>query len=391
MMYYKILKLIKEDESTVDVIKGLTESVYENPYIIDETLKILGDTSMLYDNISDNNKIALCKMLKRYYSTWYFKFLDKSFESEKLVKASKMDLYKVETLNGVRDATVNEIRNGVRQLITESYYPTSEAIYKKMCLLHWTFTGNLYCYKEAGYKLEYKERECITPFYTQLVNCSNELNELFDWYKSSEYDKALAITNKIIAKKGYKYAEYEKDEIEEDLSVKQVINDILKIFPRGSEDKDYRKALSIALKSSKTLRNTKPIEIAFMRIQYDRYSKDREEYKRKQERTKNNKKDNDNVAEMAEYLIKCRYDGKIDSDDFVFKIINTLKKNKYQCRVSYKQRDIIERAYNKVIDKAEVTEAGNEDKETCTEESKEISLDKKDINSYESISDILDE
>ena len=57
--------------------------------------------------------------------------------------------------NGIRFATANEVKQGVKGLIPEFIFPAGENEYKLMCLLQWTFCGTPFFFRNAGYKICY--------------------------------------------------------------------------------------------------------------------------------------------------------------------------------------------------------------------------------------------
>lgn len=278
-------------------------------------------------------------MLDQYFTDCWGLFIE-DLKLDKSLNYGKIEIYKVDAANGLRYATVNEVAQGIKGLIGENIYPAGEEEYKKLCLLQWSFTGISYYFRQAGYKLDYDSNgKVTTSFYEMIQMCAYQLKELFDWVSiKSNLDKALNRIKKMQKSKGYKYASYEKDEIAEDITIKQLVMNIYKVFPRNSTNPDYRKALALALKSYKNKQQLTPLEVSQLREIYDKHALD----------VNRNKKDkssvNSDVKDKCELLIAERFKGKINQKHFAYTIIETLKKNNYTS-CSPKQYAIIEEAY----------------------------------------------
>ena len=345
-----ITKLLGEDIKSISLIKNIASNSIESGFLMKETTRLLMDSNILSNSIKDSNKIALAKMLSTYFDTCYDEVI-KVKGLEQLVKFAKLENYKVESLNGLRYATTNEITQGVRGLKAEIQYPLGEDIYKKLCLLAWTVSGNNYFYKEAGFNVEYENGKVKTTVYDMIVTTATSLIELFDWIKNKKEFKEYIKTLRAIKKNGggHKYSTYAEDEITEEISLKQLVYFINKEFEKGSNDKEYRLALHLAIKGKKNLQYLTPMEICFMRVQYDRHL---EEYKT------NTKLINTNfeLKNKCERLLEARKCRKINQDHFAFKIIKTLGSNGYKS-CSQKQLAIIDSAlqeYEKELKKVQI-------------------------------------
>lgn len=337
MSYNKLFSLIQENNEIKSFILNMSSGVFDIPYLMKETLNILDDCNPMLNMIPDNNKIALSSMINQYFDSCYTYFIDNN-NLESVLEYGKIEIYKVDAANGLRAATVHEIEQGIESLISEYIYPAGEKEFKLLSLLCWTFTGKSYLFRKAGYNLEYENKKVKTTFYEMIKMCAYDLKELFSWLETDDnFNNAINKIKKLKKSKGYKYATYEKDEITEYISIKQLICNVEKIFPRSSTNRDYRRGLALALSSSKGNKKLSPSEVSELRKIYHKYLID------------NNNKNSENKTDESlknkcESILSKRYSGEINPDHFAFKIITTLKSNKYT-KVSPKQMAYIDDAF----------------------------------------------
>lgn len=338
MSYNKLFKLLEDNTRMTSFISNISSGYMEIPFIMSETLKILEDDNPFFGIISDSNKKSLCIMMDQYFTDCWGLFIE-DLKLDKCLKYGKIEVYKVEAVNGLRYATVNEVAQGIKGLIGEYIYPAGEEEYKKLCLLQWSFTGVSYYFRQAGYKLDYDNNgKVVNSFYEMIQMCAYQLKELFEWVSVKEHlDKALNRIKKMQRSKGYKYASYEKDEITEDITIKQLVMNIYKVFPRNSSNPEYRRALALSLKAYKNKQQLTPLEVSQLREIYEKHALDIN--RSKQEASVNN-----DVKEKCELLLAERFKGKINQKHFAYTIIETLKKNNYTS-CSAKQYAIIDDAY----------------------------------------------
>lgn len=338
MSYNKLFKLLEDNTRMTSFISNISSGYMEIPFIMSETLKILEDDNPFFGIISDSNKKSLCIMMDQYFTDCWGLFIE-DLKLDKCLKYGKIEVYKVEAVNGLRYATVNEVAQGIKGLIGEYIYPAGEEEYKKLCLLQWSFTGISYYFRQAGYKLDYDNNgKVVNSFYEMIQMCAYQLKELFEWVSVKEHlDKALNRIKKMQRSKGYKYASYEKDEITEDITIKQLVMNIYKVFPRNSSNPEYRRALALSLKAYKNKQQLTPLEVSQLREIYEKHALDIN--RSKQEASVNN-----DVKEKCELLLAERFKGKINQKHFAYTIIETLKKNNYTS-CSAKQYAIIDDAY----------------------------------------------
>lgn len=338
MGYTKLFELLKDETKLTSLITNLSSGFIDVPYLISETLKLLADDSIYYNAISDNNKISLCIMIDNYFSDCWEQYIA-DINLDKLLKFGKIEVYKIEAADGLRYATQGEVTNGVKCLIGEYIYTAGEEEYKHLCLLQWSFSGIGYFYKQAGYNLKYDdEGKVLTSFYEMITQSACGLKDLFDWVSvKSNFDNAISKIKKMQKKHGYKYANYAKDEVTEEITIKQLVYNIYRVFPRNSTNYEYRRALALALKNYKNKKPLTPSEVSWLREVYEKHAVDI---------TKEviSVEENNELKDKCEKLLAKRYSGRINQNHFAYNIIETLKKLGYS-KCSDKQMSIINKAY----------------------------------------------
>lgn len=339
MSLSKVLQLI-DDEKIKTTIENMENLPFEYPYIISESLRVLDDDSIMCNIIDDSNKKALCIMLDMYFKRCYYEYIE-DLKLNKLLAFGKIEIYKIAAHNGIRFATANEVKQGVKGLIPEFIFPAGENEYKLMCLLQWTFCGTPFFFRNAGYKLTYDSNGKPTEtFWDMAQMCAPQLMELFNWISDrKKLEKCIKLMGKMKKAGGYKYAQYEKDEVEEDVSVKQLVYNIANTFPKNSKNMEYRRALALAIAKKQNKKILTPYEISQLREVYEKYAldKDRATYSR------HGRTDCSELQQECEMIVRCRYEGVINPDHFVYKIIGTLEKYGYS-KCSVKQYSFIEDA-----------------------------------------------
>lgn len=242
---------------------------------------------------------------------------------------------------------------GVEGLIAENIYPAGENEFKLLSLLQWTFTGKNIYFRDAGYKLTYRDsKEPVETTYDMITISANQLIEMFKWCSDSDkVDSAVKKLKKAAKSKGFKYASYERDEIEETVTIKQLVYNLDKTLPRRSDNIKYRRALAIVIKGKKGLSYLTPMEVSFLREIYHQRAYEKDAAKPYVDETLKNE---------CEQILKERYKGVINQDHFVYKIIETLKKKNYTV-CSAKQYSIINDALS-IINKDKEKEDENKKK-----------------------------
>ena len=304
----------------------------KSEFIIRESMFWLSDISSL----DIEQKRGLLNMLNMYYKLCY----DSSIATKsKSLPYGKIEVYKVSSTNGLRYATQSEVEQGVRGIIPEFIYPIEQRNYELLALYYWTVTGVSYYYRQSGLNISYDSNGKVKETFYELVSQNPVM--LFDMMKLVENEekttKMMKILNKYKKSKGYVYSSFEKDEIHEDISSKQIIYNIDTMFPRGSDNPKYRKALSLVIKIKGGYKPT-PYDISTLREIYDEFSKNNAVNIKYTETDVNLKKE-------CEAILIARNNGLIHPSKYVFKIIESLSKFQYT-RCSDKQYSIIKEALN---------------------------------------------
>lgn len=350
MSINNVLKLIEDNEKLRASIQNISNLPYELPYLMSQSLMLLDDNN--YGRLKDAELKSICYMLDMYFGACFYEFAENSNLSN-LLNFGKIEIYKVQAPKGLRYATENEVLHGIKGLIPEYIYPVGEEVYKMLCLLQWTFCGKPYYFRQVGFNLHYSaDGNVIDTFWDLLQLSANNIKSLIDWIKNNNLEKALKILNKRKRTGAYKYAQYESDEIEESITVKQLVYNIIHSFPRNSTNIEYRKALAMALAKSKNNKILSPYEISQLRKIYDDFALDTDRSKTLGQSGYGRR---NILKEECELIQKSRQSGIIDPNDFVFKIISTLEKQRYQ-KCSPKQYKFIEEALNKINGPQEVIE-----------------------------------
>ena len=381
MSFTKLFTIV--DEKTQSLIKNLSSGYIEVPYLIGEILKLLEDDHPLSDFILEINKKHLCKLIEQYFTDcWELYAEDIPFD--KLLNYGKIEVYKIDAYNGLRYATEKEVKQGIKGLIPEHIYPAGEEAYNKLCLLYWTFTGRNYYLRQSGVDIDfrYEGGKLMTSFYEIIQKSFASLQEMIKYVSVEEnISSAIKKIKKMQKTNGYKYATYERDEINEDVSVKQLLLNIYDFFPRSSPVPEYRKALALVLKhrSGKTL---SPLEISELRTIYDKFAMDSTMTLTK----KSNVSQTEKIKNMCDSILKGKEIGKISEKHFAFVIIPTITKFNYKC--SPKQFAILEDAMA-IINGTKVDERNKPSGKNEAASATAIISDEEVDSSLSSISDMI--
>lgn len=308
------------------------------PYICVEIGKLLDDNGCLF-LINDDDKKLYARLARV--------TLDKLFDPEcsrisldNVIPYGKVETYKVSAAYGLRPATVSEVNNGVEALIPEQVYPAGEETYRLLCLMYWALTGRSWYYRQAGFNLQYnKDTGKVETSITDMIkDCLDEYISMLKFVCDiDKYDKAIKIIKKF-KRNGFKYAEYAKDEITEEISVKQLVKYIDEKFPRKSDDRDFRRAIALVIKTNVNNERLSPMEIAELRRTYKKFLSNKQNYEKKTV--------NEDAKAQCDILLKNR--AILGVDHFVYKIVSTFQKHNYIVNPSEKQQRIIDEALEKI-------------------------------------------
>lgn len=330
MSYGRLNRLVGEKAGAY--IECIAED--DSMKIAKDISRCLNDEHFVCQQMSDGLVIGLYNVASALYEQVQMLML-RNIDICKIAMKTKMQLYKIEAMNGLRFATVNEVNNGVAGLIPFSSYPAGEDVSKQLFILAWVVTGNTWYYRQAGFKNHFSESGKVTDTVVDMLNESAET--IVGLIRLMNNETKLNKVLKILKKSKFEYTTYATDEVTEEVSVKQLLLDCEQLFKGTSTNASCRRAKSLLLKSKKD--KLTPSEISELRkIKAEVLEKGIEV---------NSDTVEEQVKNKCEYLLNLKYTGRISGDAFVFKIISTLERCKY-VRCSDKQLAIIEEALKSV-------------------------------------------
>lgn len=330
MTFNRLTELIQSD---ADSIKNMMQNEVELPYLLENLAVLLSDSGAIRNNVSDGDMVTMAYMFKAYMNCCYT-LSDELLTNSKIIDNVEYKAYKILAANGERFATVGEIDNGVEGLFTVPIYPAGELAAKHLRLLYWALTGKSFAFRTAGFTLEYDKLGKVTNSFYQMIQMSYlRIKEMMDWVSSGDnYDTAIKKVKKFISRGKYQYAQYEKDEVQADISVKQLLHS-LRINSKKSNKYEYRRAVALSFEAQKGKKIT-PLQISEMRKAYNEVCAGQ---------TENNI--NAGVLELCNKLEEGVSNGALPSNHFALKIVKTLKAGGYTW-CSEKQRGILIEALN---------------------------------------------
>ena len=343
MTFDKLFEIVK-DEDIQKTITAFSSETLEKPYLMEETFKLLNDDSVMFNMMTDSHKIALCNMLKYYIDVCYL--LPDKINVVDIIEYGEIEIYKILAKDGLRYATEKEVAQGVRGLIPETIYPAGEEEFRNLAILDWSIRGFTYGLRKAGIELDYDKDGKVLNTHLEILDlCAERLVAMICWLRDTKKaEKAIKILRKMKRQKGYKYAKFAPDELNEIITVRQLIESADKVLKRNSDDKDERYGVHLVIKAKNNEYKLTPYEISKLRDIYDKIAS------RGVPKTVTG--DYSEVRRMCDKLKFGRNKGDIDRNIFVFKIIETLDKYHYK-KVTEKQLAIIKEAYDKYFENQE--------------------------------------
>lgn len=125
--------------------------------LVEEVLKYLEDSNVRARGLTDINKVALVLLLEQYVNICGGLFITNN-KLDTIVDDARREIYKIDAGSGLRIATRNEVKDGVKGLRADVKYLIGEEKYKLLNLLVWTISGRLRYYKRAGYDYNYNKQ-----------------------------------------------------------------------------------------------------------------------------------------------------------------------------------------------------------------------------------------
>lgn len=338
MTFNRLNDLVNNEDLMVKV-NSIANQLETAPNVLTRIYNLIHDDSIFWNVTTDNQKRGLTYMAIAIYNSCFYVYNENIIKPDHC-KYGEVEVYDIDATNGLRPATVNEVTCGVHGLIARKVYPAGEEAYRNIAIVLWMITDMPYYYKCAGLSLEYdKYGKVSTTTYEMLDRAADRISKAVNWLETGNVEKAIKLINKYRVSGGYKYAEYAKDEIHENISIKQLIKNINNEMPRNSNNKDFRRAISLVIKTNRDNIRLTPLEISWLRDVYDKLIS---------LRANNDKPEADMELKSAcDRISKAQLVGLLNRSEFVFKVIDTLKSNGYT-KCSPKQKRFIDEAIEKL-------------------------------------------
>lgn len=340
-MSFNRVKGLLDDASDISMLDNIANDKLDKPYLVDAICRILDDNSTYIKVIKDQQVLKLFRLCKRYFETCFSCFLDQSVGGvriDTLLPYVTTTIYRTDAPGGLRISTVNEVKNGIEQLVPEVTYNIPDEKVRYLNLLLWTMTGLVRYYGAAGLEYTYVDGRLDETELQLIYRAGTMLRDMIDWIAdTADFERTIA-TLKLARKNRYSYPNYAGDEIKEDTSFKQAVFICRqRLFAKNLTDEQYR-IKTIIFKIDKKQYKPLPHEMAIIRGLARRI----------QEGTETNLLSDELPQELKE--ICDRFDiaeqkGYISSNEFVFKILDSVKKYK---KCSPKQMAIINEAEEKI-------------------------------------------
>ena len=362
-MTFNHVKELLSDASDLTLLDNVFNDKFERPYLIDAIVNILSDDSLYKNVLNEEKTMSLFRLCKEYFQTCFSVFLDQSMGGVRidlLLPYATTTVYHTDAPDGYRISTVNEVKEGIEEIIPEVTYNITEEVIDNLNLLLWTITGRVRYYRAAGLECTFTDGRLDETDLQLIYRAGNKLRLLVDWISNkSEYERTITILK--LAKKNskYTYPNYAKDEIKPETSLKQA-QFICKTRLYGKKlNEEQTEAKRLVYKIDKGKYKPLPHEMAIIR-----------RVARKLQDNLEPSIEEDLPPELAE--ICTRFDvaeqkGYISSNEFVFKIIESIRKYK---RCSPKQMAIIKEAENKIMAKMKEEEKEQKIEEETPEKDK---------------------
>lgn len=270
-MQFETLKAMLKSADDREFLDSLAKNSMTMPYLVEKTLQIINDSNRA---ISPKYRVSFFNMCKEYFKACFVAYLDQSAPSnklERLISGATSTTYYTTTINTDRVATANEVKNGIAELRPVVTHNVEPNVVQLLNIMLWSFNGLVRYYTRAGLEVHYDEQGLVESHYQLLLNGMNKIKELVDWMNiPGNYDKTIAVLRASLkAERNYKYPTFASDEIQPDISVKQVIYKCKSgIRGRGASDTQF-KALQILGKMQRNTRaSPSPGEISILRQAY---------------------------------------------------------------------------------------------------------------------------
>lgn len=338
MEFKRVGRVLEDKPEVFGRYLEIVESVRGVP-LIGVLTTFLDDSNPLLASIVDRNIEGLVNFIIR-FNERVAKVIMSTNKIHKIIEKMEKPFYRMRVSGRTRVATVREIEEGATGLIAETKYAIQDPEKRKMLwLIAWAASGNDYYYYKIG--KGFQKNLGMMKVYTQISIAAEELAGLMDWAESGSLYEDIMYVKKFGMEK-YQYPDYEVDEVVEDFTRKQLLYMLDEMIPRGTENKEYRKAISLIVKDkTNKYYSVPPEEVAQLRELYKKLIVSRPKSLQSDPRpTEINLK----LKEDCEFLLKARDLGVLNRKEFVFKVVKTCMEKNYIIKVSEKQTKIIREA-----------------------------------------------
>lgn len=338
-MTFDKLSNILNDDILVTRISSISNQLDAAPKVLTRLYSLIHDDSVFWNVTNDSQKRGLAYMAVTVYDGCFYAYNENIIKPDHC-KYGAIEVYDIDAADGLRPATIGEVKSGVHGLIAKNIYPAGEESYRNISIILWLFTDIAYYYRCAGLPIEYDRfGKVSTTTYEMLNRAVKRIADAITWLMQGNAEKAIKIINKYKSSGGYKYAEYAKDEVRENISIKQLIKNIDNEMPRNSDKAEFRRAISLIIKTNKNNVRLTPLEISWLRNVYDELIATKSNTEKPEMDTR--------LKADCDRISQAQLAGLLSRSDFVFKIIGTLSKNGYT-KCSPKQRKFIDDAIEKL-------------------------------------------
>lgn len=322
-MEHVTLQRLLNDEDDIKLLLSLANDKLDKPVLICKIIDLLSDGNKIINSMNEARALSLFRLAKEYFNVCWGIYLDASMGGtglDKLIQYSENIIYHVYAPNGLRVATVNEVKNGVEELVAKTTQIFTEEEAEYLNLLLWTFNGQLRYYKKAGLSYKYTNGKLDDTDYQLVCRAGQKLRGMIDWLSiGGNYERAIASLK--LAKKAskYKYPTFAQDETTCEISPKQIIYLCkTKILGKGITEAQTE-TKRILFKIDKDNYKPLPHDIACMRKAYSEVLNGVVDNPYRQ-------MDN-TIADLCKRLEDGLKNGLLDKNNFAFKILDTVKKS----------------------------------------------------------------
>lgn len=201
------------------------DSEPNEPDLILKLYRVLSDEYQSSYNMSDAMFMRFYRLLIEYIRKCrylYSYYLTGKPRLEKLMESEVSVVYYVQAANGRRIATVNEVKNGVKELEPEFQDCFGEEERQYIYTLLWTFTGLIRFYTKTGLSVSYTNDTINENDVQLIIKAGQKLRGMIDFFSGpGDFPDIEDKLKKFRKMSAYKYPTFAEDEIVSNISFKQ--------------------------------------------------------------------------------------------------------------------------------------------------------------------------